>query len=992
MRIIIDLQAAQASNANRGIGRYALALAKGMARNRGEHDIFIVLSAAFPESIAHLRNTFEDILPVENICVWHPIGSPNFMDPANTWSRKGSEILREAFLANLKPDVVLVSSLFEGPGDDAVTSLGLFDKQTFVATVLYDLIPHIYPDIYLQSDVIAAWYNQKLMHLKRANIQLAISESSRSESIQYLATPPEHVVNISAAIDASFEPIAVDHETQQALQKRLGLKGRFVLYTGGIDHRKNIEGLIRAFALLPAEDRRQLQLAIVCSISDDNRSRLGNLVHQSGLHADAVVFTGFVSDEDLLVLYNLCELFVFPSWHEGFGLPALEAMACGKAVIASNCSSLPEVVGRADALFDPHDDQAIADKIALVLNDHGFRSELEHHGLMQARKFSWDASALAALKAIADQWSKLRPKSEGLALTQPRPKLAYVSPLPPERSGISDYSAELLPALAQYYDIDVVVEQDSISTPWINQHCTPRNANWLREHAGEYERVLYHFGNSHFHQHMFDLIEEVPGVIVLHDFFLSGIISYLTRSGQAPFAWDDALYESHGYKALAERHAPEVNWADIVGKYPCNLPVLQSAYGVIVHSEHSRQLADAWYGESASQNWAVIPLLRTPPKTLSTDTRQTVRAQLGYRDDQFIVCSFGFIASTKLSHKIVEAWLNSPLAQDDRCVLVFVGATDNSEYSNAFLSQIKRSKAKAQIVITGWASNELFHNYLTIADVGVQLRTHSRGETSAAVLDCMNYGLTTIVNAHGSMADLPKDAVWMLDDNFENQQLTEALKTLFDSEVKRTVLGKRAMDILHNKHDPGKCAMEYHRIIESFYAKQKLGIQPILKAIAQMDGDFIPTKLAASAIDKSMASCLDLPQILLDVTELIEDQKKSSDIGHETLIATLVAGDFKCRIEPIYLKDQTFHYARNFTLQEMNLNFVSLPDHPINIRAGDHYIGKSSNRKQVAIREIKNTGAAVDFIENLWLVDTSLQITNLLRNLDKDKDRSLKTN
>ena len=89
-----------------------------------------------------------------------------------------------------------------------------------------------------------------------------------------------------------------------------------------------------------------------------------------------------------------------------------------------------------------------------------------------------------------------------------------------------------------------------------------------------------------------------------------------------------------------------------------------------------------------------------------------------------------------------------------------------------------------------------------------------------------------------------------------------------------------------------------------------------------MDGDFIPTKLAASAIDKSTASCLDLPQILLDVTELIEDQKKSSDIGHEALIVALVAGDFKCRIEPIYLKDQTFHYARNFTLQEMNLNLT----------------------------------------------------------------------
>ena len=112
------------------------------------------------------------------------------------------------------------------------------------------------------------------------------------------------------------------------------------------------------------------------------------------------MLTGFVSEEDLLTLYNLCKAFVFPSLHEGFGLPALEAMSCGRAVIGANTSSLPEVIGRDDALFDPMNDRAIAEKIADVLTDDAFRSDLEQHGLKQAKRFSWDVCAQRAIAAF----------------------------------------------------------------------------------------------------------------------------------------------------------------------------------------------------------------------------------------------------------------------------------------------------------------------------------------------------------------------------------------------------------------------------------------------------------------------------------------------------------------------------------------------------------------------------------------------------------------
>lgn len=116
------------------------------------------------------------------------------------------------------------------------------------------------------------------------------------------------------------------------------------MYTGGIDHRKNIEGLIKAWSELPMQLRRTHQLAVVCHANENDKLRLYDLAASFGLKDCDLVLTGFVPDEDLLLLYNACELFVFPSWHEGFGLPALEAMQCGKPVLAANRASLPEVV------------------------------------------------------------------------------------------------------------------------------------------------------------------------------------------------------------------------------------------------------------------------------------------------------------------------------------------------------------------------------------------------------------------------------------------------------------------------------------------------------------------------------------------------------------------------------------------------------------------------------------------------------------------------
>jgi glycosyltransferase involved in cell wall biosynthesis len=423
MRIVIDMQGAQTESRFRGIGRYSLSFAQAIVRNRGEHEIFLALSGLFPDTIEPIRAAFDGLLPQENIRVWHVPGQLAEENPGNDARREVAELIREAFLASLLPDVIHISSLFEGYVDDAVTSIGRFDRVTPVSVSLYDLIPLLNPEHYLDSNPrYAQYYRRKVEHLMRAASHLAISEFTRQEGLSHLDVPASRIVNVATAIESCFCPLHIDDATAVQLRQKFGMYRPFILYTGGADERKNLPRLIQAYAVLPAQLRAGHQLLLAGRMPEGNIAEFKHLAKSAGLKPDELCFTGYVTDEELIQLYNLCELFVFPSWHEGFGLPALEAMASGAPVISANTSSLPEVIGLEAALFDPLDVNAIATKMIQVLKDGAFRATLREHGLQQAKRFSWDESAKRAIESFevlhsrcvgdlqADEPEKILPK------------------------------------------------------------------------------------------------------------------------------------------------------------------------------------------------------------------------------------------------------------------------------------------------------------------------------------------------------------------------------------------------------------------------------------------------------------------------------------------------------------------------------------------------------------------------------------------------------
>lgn len=941
MRIVIDLQGAQSiGSRSRGIGRYTLSLTQAIIRNCEHHEIFIALNSVFSETIEPIRSKFKKLLPQQNIRVWHPIHPVSEFDPKNMWRRKTSELIREAFLASLEPDIVYITSLFEGLSDDAVVSISKLSKSIPVAVTLFDLIPFIHQKIYLNNLQTRSWYLNKIDNLCCADILLSISESSRQEGIQYLNLPSDRIVNISTAADSHFHKINILEDEALQLAKKYELSSPFIMYTGGIDHRKNVEGLIRAFALIPQSIRRNYQLAIICSVTPESRQVIDNLVCEQGLSEREVILTGYVPEDDLIFLYNLCTLFVFPSWHEGFGLPALEAMKCGAPVIASNTSSLPEVIGLGEALFDPFDDSAIAAKMIQVLTDSNFRKRLIDHGQQQAEEFSWDKSAHTVISAFERlHTEKLNTISVDISSSSSRSKLAFLSPLPPERSGISDYSSELLPELFHYYDIEVIVDQSEMSDSWIKSNLRIRNVDWFINNISTYDRILYHFGNSRFHEYMFPLLEKIPGVVVLHDFYLSGIQAYRDFNGMMPGAWNQELYHSHGYDAVqAKFHTQDTG--TIILRYPCNLSVLQKAVGIISHSKYSLQLAKEWYGHGLNdKHWELIPLLRIPCiEDKHLERRSEIRSKLGITADSFVVSCFGMLAPTKQNHRILNSWLSSSLSKDKHCKLVFVGENHDGDYGKELVKKIQETQP-TQIYITGWVDRQTFQDYLVASDMAIQLRKSSRGETSAAILDCMNYGLPTIVNAHGSMAELPDDSVWKLPDEFQDDDLISALETFRHNPQQRQRIARYAQDVILNNHSPKKCASMYKQIIERFYQQGKTSRNALVNAVAKLRP--FPSELelrnVATAIAQTLPDNPRVPQILFDISNVNDNCQITKNIIKK-VISYSIDG---YRIEPVYFKDdQTgYKYARKFTLNHFQCPQDLLADQPVESYSGDIFIG-----------------------------------------------------
>ena len=519
-----------------------------------------------------------------------------------------------------------------------------------------------------------------------------------------------------------------------------------------------------------------------------------------------------------------------------------------------------------------------------------------------------------------------------------RRRLAFVSPLPPERSGIAAYALDVLAELRTHFDIELIVAQAATELPPALSGLPVRQSDWFAEHGGEYDQVLYQFGNSPLHSHMFALLRRHPGVVVLHDFFLGGALVHAQASGALPKAWADALLHSHGYGALRASER-STGTAPAHKAWPASLGVLEGATGVIVHSQHARQLAADWYGPDVAQRIDIVPLPRTAPPVRD---RQAARAALGIPGDTFLVCSFGFVAPNKLTHELLEAWLASSLGSERRCALVLVGANHDSPYGVRVEEIIAGAGPNANIRIAGWCDEAVYRQYLQAADVGVQLRANAHGESSAAVLDCLNYGLPTIVNANGSMAEFPADALWRLPDEFDIAELGAALERLRRDTALRQSLGARALELIEAQFRPAHCAQRYRATLDQAQAAGEIRHKAWRNALAQA----VPAGQAATAetlcrVAAQLAqepATLTRRQLLVDVSAWANGGAPAPGI-RQLLLALMAEVRGPLRVEPVHLRREggafVCRYARNAGGRLLDLGWGQQDEPVAEIGAGD---------------------------------------------------------
>ncbi len=264
--------------------------------------------------------------------------------------------------------------------------LGLCKAKRVVT--LHDAIPYVYPHVSTTMDRLVhhSWLPRAVKHVDAV---ITISQNSKKDLLEYLPIAEAKITVIAAAAGKHFQ--MMNEEKIAPALERVGVERPYILYVGSVEPRKNLLRLLEAYQ----EVRKWSQswrLVIVGARNYWKSSPVAQKVKDLGLEGQ-VKFTGYIPDEDLPALYNGADLFCFPSLYEGFGLPVLEAMACGTPVVTANSSSLPEVAGEAALLVDPYNVTELAAAMRRVLEDPALAEDLRQKGLERVKQFTWEKTA-----------------------------------------------------------------------------------------------------------------------------------------------------------------------------------------------------------------------------------------------------------------------------------------------------------------------------------------------------------------------------------------------------------------------------------------------------------------------------------------------------------------------------------------------------------------------------------------------------------------------
>jgi glycosyltransferase involved in cell wall biosynthesis len=740
--VLLDLQPLQsATSRNRGIARWTSGFAGGLAGLD-----------------SRLRRALLD--PGRPRPAALPAGVPDSLAAWNTAAE-----VRAA--ASEGPSVYCLTSPFEFVTPAAsLLPAHVMEGGIPIVAVLYDLIPLQRRRTYLDDPGMARRYDQRLELLRRADLVLAISEHTRRTGIDLLGLDPRRIAAVGTGVDAFFRPAPPGDEPAARLRTALPAIDRpFVLTVSAADERKNTETLIDAYAALPPSLRSRHRLVVACGLLEDTEARWRRRAAAAGLSRDELVLTDLVDDSLLRDLYRSCAVFAFPSRDEGFGLPVAEAMACGAPALTSNASSLPEVLDRPEATFDPDDAASLSALLERTLADEAYAADLRRAGAERAAVHSWPAVAARAVAAI-DGGLGHEARS---AVSVRRPlRVALCGPVPPVRSGIAVYNARVADELARLCRLDVLTPAGighGLAATLNGVGRFPLDALGRVLDPAAYDAIVYTLGNNEDHVETVAALRRVPGIAWLHDVRLPILATALRMQpgvrGAAPWAWVAADLAARGARPLMPEELPPPPWRGPSRPSDLAAVIAASCRAVLVNAPAAARLL---VDDGPSAEWPPIRSLggiAVPDLTGDAD-----------RDDPPLVVSMGIVDPVKAPEALIEAL--PEIRRRTGAHVALVGLV-GEEHAVALRGQARRLGVGDALTITGHVDSDDYRRWLLRASVAVQLRLRSNGESSAAIADCIGAGVPVVTDMAGADEEWPGDAIVHLRPGTPPRELAEAV-------------------------------------------------------------------------------------------------------------------------------------------------------------------------------------------------------------------------
>ena len=778
MNILIDGQTFETPEIHRGIGIYIKNVISNMLKQNYEHVWYIVVSDE--RNLGELEPWVRKKL--------HVIKNEAFR-PGTDYDRN-SQYTEALEMLSREHEIDLIWL----PNMLMVNVLAPVKKLSCrVCVTVYDIIPHVFP-VKEWSRQIADEYDRRLHYLtEHENVEvLYISRATEKDFEEKIGKVEKGCVTTLAA-DARRFYKKRDEKTEAS---------HIILFTGGFDYRKNIDGAIEAFARAMktyGEDEKfaEYKLVIVGACSEEVRAKYYERLKKKGLE-DKVELTGYISEEELGNLYKRAEIFFFPSLYEGFGLPILEAMLGGCYVLSADNSSLPEVCDGHALMCGVDDMDEMANMLYKAYQNASAESIEEKNSRQEyALGYTWENTAWTTLMFWENNLS------EAEQAGHQKEKLAILTPWPMLETGIANYVYKMVPYLLKYYQIDIYSEVVSSKSkckevPGVNIY----DMKAFDENSAAYDHVLYEIGNNaDFHKGIYELLEKKNGVAEIHDFVLTPFFyqGYFLHGDRQKFK--ELLENGYGPEgSMAYQRCAETSQQPDMGRFPMSHSVANHAKKVIFHNH--------WSAEQLGQAAGVIPHPCFDKEEMSEQTRAALIEQLKNKYDlenQLVIGCFGWTNQNKRPETVIGA-VRELLGKGYQIKLVFWGKSDVR-----VPNLIKELNLQKQIYVSGYLEKGEYEAALELTDIVVNLRYPSMGESSGTLCEAFRYGKPVIVSQVNQYNEYPDEVCWKVPVCRQEQEvLGKYLEYLIEHPDVRECMGNNALNYATNVLNPEKIAQMYY--------------------------------------------------------------------------------------------------------------------------------------------------------------------------------------